>query len=202
MSQKLRVALAPLRSSFINLPTAWASALANLTHSKTHFVFKLSWDNDSRSAYVSWSGGIARPRLQSRVPGAPKEEDLEIDGAYAAAIGLDEGTLVSIEYCRRVPTCTFAEVIPRHYDDWEVIELNAGVVEERLLAQTRLISPNQPIVFWLNASTSIVLNATQIMPDVPVALLDNDSEIAVAPRRRTAINVDTSRLVGTRDETD
>ncbi|KAJ1920830.1 Peroxisome biosynthesis protein pex1 [Mycoemilia scoparia] len=200
MAQQLRVTYAPIRSSFINLPATWASALSNSSrntvrtnfsqpdfergiNAPTYFVFKLIW-GASNEAYVSWSGGVSKSLRPSQNLQQTKGDIIEIDGTFATALGLTEGTMVVMEYIKRVSSCNFAEVVPRHYDDWEILELNAGAVEERLLSQTKVIAPNQPLLFWLNPSTSIILNTTQISPSAPVALLDNDTEIAVAPKQR------------------
>ncbi|KAJ2800037.1 Peroxisome biosynthesis protein pex1 [Coemansia guatemalensis] len=112
---------------------------------------------------------------------------LEIDGTFASKLGLSDGSTVSVEYESDVDVCTAAEVVPEHFDDWEIIELNAGAVEERLLNQARVVALGQPLVFWLNSSTAVTLSTTSITPKAQVGLLDNDSEVSVAPKLRRAI---------------
>ncbi|KAJ1883112.1 Peroxisome biosynthesis protein pex1, partial [Kickxella alabastrina] len=53
-----------------------------------------------------------------------------------------------------------------------------------LLRQARVVAVGQPLVFWLNASTHVRLVPRGMVPQAAVALLDNDSEVAVAPMVR------------------
>ncbi|KAJ2078712.1 Peroxisome biosynthesis protein pex1 [Coemansia sp. RSA 988] len=147
-------------------------------------VFKISWGE--RLAYVAWSGGTSRATEQRDRSGALSDKTLEIDGTFATKLGLGGGSTVSVEYVTDVGVCTAAEVVPEHFDDWEILELNAGAVEERLLSQARVVASDQPLVFWLNASTSVTLSTTSIVPKAHVGLLDNDSEVSVAPKLRRA----------------
>ncbi|KAJ2330448.1 Peroxisome biosynthesis protein pex1, partial [Coemansia sp. RSA 2681] len=103
-------------------------------------VFRLSWGAAS-SAYVGWSGGVSSGGAGS----------LEIDGMFARQLGLADGARVGVSYVADVATCTAAAVEPASADDWEVLSLNAGAVEERLLQQARVVAAGQPIVFWLSA---------------------------------------------------
>ncbi|KAJ1953640.1 Peroxisome biosynthesis protein pex1, partial [Linderina pennispora] len=146
-------------------------------------VFKISWAND-RLAYVAWSGGMSRSEQRDRT-GKISSSVLEIDGTFGSQLGLTEGAEVSVEFVPSVSTCTAAEVVPAHFDDWEILELNAGAVEERLLQQARVVAVDQPIVFWLNSSTSVCLHTKTVTPKGSVCLLDNDTEVMVAPMVRS-----------------
>ncbi|KAJ2679898.1 Peroxisome biosynthesis protein pex1 [Coemansia spiralis] len=191
MSQNLVVAFRPLRSCQVNLPARWVSALSAQSASKGYMVFKLLWQSKSdsdASAYVTWSGGVSRLGEQRDNTGALSQDNgvLEIDGSFASRLEITEGTHVALEYISNVPICTAAEVVPVHYDDWEILELNAGAVESRLLQQVRVVAVDQPIVFWLNQSTSVCLMTTNITPKAQsCCLLDNDTEVIVAPKVRS-----------------
>ncbi|KAI8323016.1 AAA-domain-containing protein [Martensiomyces pterosporus] len=188
MSQSLVVAFSPLHSCLVSLPARWASALSAQPASKGCMVFKLTWGSGKeQSAYVAWSGGISRSEQRDR-SGSLSPHVIEIDGTFGSQLGLSEGTQVSVEFVPQVATCTAAEVVPAHFDDWEILELNAGAVEDRLLQQARVVAVDQPIVFWLNSSTSVCLNTTGIVPKALVCLLDNDTEVVVAPKVRSQAN--------------
>ncbi|KAJ2759873.1 Peroxisome biosynthesis protein pex1, partial [Coemansia nantahalensis] len=186
MPESLAVAFRPLRSCMVSLPPRWASALAAQPARKGCLVFRLAWGE--RQAYVAWSGGVSRADAQQHRDrtGALSTGTLEIDGTFGNRLGLRDGDIVSVAYEPDVVTCTAAEVVPAHFDDWEILELNAGAVEEGLLAQARAVAVGQPIVFWLNSSTAVTLSTTSVTPKAPVCLLDNDTEIAVAPKVRRA----------------
>ncbi|KAJ2339707.1 Peroxisome biosynthesis protein pex1, partial [Coemansia sp. RSA 2618] len=154
-------------------------------------VFRLSWSSGSQSAFVAWSGGVSRTSEQRDRSGALSAGVLEIDGVFGSKLGLIDSTVVTVEYEPDVVTCTMAEVVPEHFDDWEILELNAGAVESRLLQQARVVAVDQPLVFWLNKSTAVTLRTTNVRPRANVCLLDNDTEVAVAPKVRTAKLTDT-----------
>ncbi|KAJ2671977.1 Peroxisome biosynthesis protein pex1 [Coemansia sp. RSA 1085] len=187
MSQKLVVAFRPLRSCMVSLPTRWATALAE--QNKGCMVFKVTWNEESRSAFVAWSGNVSQIKEQRDRLGELHKDVIEIDGTFGNKLGLTEGTTVSLEYEPNVVTCTMAEMVPEHFDDWEILELNAGAVETRLLRQARVVAVDQPIVFWLNSSTSVTLHATNVKPSTSVCLLDNDTEVVVAPKVRNVGNI-------------
>ncbi|KAJ2658323.1 Peroxisome biosynthesis protein pex1 [Coemansia sp. RSA 1200] len=206
MPQKLEVAFRPLRTCHVNLPPRWVAALSGQPASKGgYMVLKLGWGAQS-TAYVTWAGGASR---------GDSKEKLEIDSAYGKQLGIHaESTAansVSVEYVANVGTCTAASVEPAGFDDWEVLEANAGAVEARLLRQARVVVPGQPIVFWLDASASVCLIPSQITPDPSsstgggshrCALLDNDTEIIVAPkvRARSANGARRQQLVAPDDQ--
>ncbi|KAJ1943100.1 Peroxisome biosynthesis protein pex1, partial [Kickxella alabastrina] len=149
-------------------------------------VFRLTWGPDaSKSAYVAWSGN---PQTQNRQvrdhSGVLHENLLEIDSTHGQLLGLTEGTVVGVEFVSDIGVCTAAEVEVGGVDDWEILELNAGAVEDGLLRQARVVAVGQPLVFWLNASTHVRLVPRGMVPQAAVALLDNDSEVAVAPMVR------------------
>ncbi|KAJ2684653.1 Peroxisome biosynthesis protein pex1, partial [Coemansia spiralis] len=156
MPESLVVAFRPLRSCMVSLPPRWASALAAQPARRGCLVFRLGWGE--RVAYVAWSGGVSRAGEQNQQQhrdrtGALSTGTLEIDGTFGSRLGLRDGDTVTVEFEPDVVTCTAAEVVPAHFDDWEILELNAGAVEGGLLAQARVVAVGQPIVFWLNSST-------------------------------------------------
>ncbi|KAJ2081750.1 Peroxisome biosynthesis protein pex1, partial [Coemansia sp. S100] len=149
-------------------------------------VFQLCWGQPRKgSAYVGWSGGVSQSSGHRDQAGVLASDVLEIDSAFGRQLGLADGTSVSVEYVADVGTCTAAEVEPASADDWEILSLNAGAVEERLLQQARVVAVGQPIVFWLSASTVVRLNTASVTPKThSCCLLANDSEVIVAPRTR------------------
>ncbi|KAJ2395068.1 Peroxisome biosynthesis protein pex1, partial [Coemansia sp. RSA 2603] len=187
MSQKLVVALKPLHSSLVNLPRRWASALSSQRLTKGCLVLRLSWtaSGDTRKeAYVGWCGGESLASEYRDHSGALSTHVLELDGAFGRRLGLADGETVAVEYEGSAEVCSSVAVEAAGFDDWEVLELNAGAVEERLLGQARVVAVDQPLVFWLNDSTPVCLVPCEITPRARVAVLDNDTEVVVAPKVR------------------
>ncbi|PVU96323.1 hypothetical protein BB561_001287, partial [Smittium simulii] len=91
---------------------------------------------------------------------------------------------VIVEHVNSVQKCISVEMIPDNFDDWEMIELNAEKIEMNLLSQVKVVSKSQPILFWINDSVKIKLFASNSDPDDNVLLLDNDTELAIAPKIR------------------
>ncbi|KAJ2865625.1 Peroxisome biosynthesis protein pex1, partial [Coemansia erecta] len=147
-------------------------------------VLKLGWGTQS-TAYVTWAGGSSR---------GDTKEKLEMDNVYGKRLGIpaELGAKVTVEYVANASTCTAASVEPADFDDWEILEANAGAVESKLLRQARVVAPGQPIVFWLDASASVCLTPSQITPDPThgCAVLDNNTEIVVAPKVRAHANAE------------
>ncbi|KAJ2704182.1 Peroxisome biosynthesis protein pex1 [Coemansia sp. IMI 203386] len=146
----------------------------------------MSWGSGEtrRETHVAWSGGESQTEEHRDRSGALSTSVLEIDATYGRRLGLVDGATAAVEYMPQIEVCTSASVEPASFDDWEILELNAGVIEERLLQQARVVTVDQPFVFWLNASTSVCLVTTSLMPQARVALLDNDTEVVVAPKVR------------------
>ncbi|KAJ1991883.1 Peroxisome biosynthesis protein pex1 [Dimargaris cristalligena] len=206
MSERATVHLSPLRTCFVNLPPEWTQHLWESRIVKTvgpfAATFRLSWEvhqlqpetgaseKVTRSALVSWSGHSSQaagstapdPATWSAKDHSP--HTIEIDTALGKELGLTSGVQVNVTVVANIPPCRSAEVEPLDSDDWEIIELNAGLIEETLLTQVRLISEHQPITFWVNHSTVIRLRTKHIQPESPYALLGHDSEIAIAPKVR------------------
>ncbi|KAJ1723679.1 Peroxisome biosynthesis protein pex1 [Coemansia erecta] len=191
MSQKLVVALKPLHSCLVNLPRRWAAALSSQPLTKGCMVFRISWpggggtgEESSHEAYVAWAGGESRTSEHRDHTGALSTHVLELDSTLGRHLGLSDGASVTVEHVSKAEVCTQVAVEPMGFDDWEVLELNAGAVEEGLLAQARVVAVGQPLVFWLGPSTCVRLVPSEITPTAKVAILDNDSEVVVAPRMR------------------
>lgn len=67
----------------------------------------------------------------------PAEGTLGVPAALAACLGLRQGAAVVFRPLEGVPAAEAVVVEPLSGDDWEVIELNAGHLEERFLEQVR-----------------------------------------------------------------
>ncbi|KAJ2810257.1 Peroxisome biosynthesis protein pex1, partial [Coemansia furcata] len=159
------------------------------------FACTLGVGTRSATSQQGWSGGVSQSSEHRDRTGALASDVLEIDSVFGRQLGVADGDSVSVSYVADVGTCTATEVEPASADDWEILSLNAGAVEERLLQQARVVAVGQPIVFWLSASTVVRLNTASVTPKTHACcLLANDSEVIVAPRtrRKAAATTETS----------
>jgi peroxin-1 len=76
--------------------------------------------------YVAWAGAV------SATSGA-----LELASGLATALSLPAGTEVALEPLPGLASAAAVEVEPAATEDWEVLELNAGLLEDVLLGQAR-----------------------------------------------------------------
>jgi len=79
--------------------------------------------NAPESWHVSWGGA------------ASKGQHLEIPAALAGCLGIAQGITVSVQVVTDIPEAIGVCVEPLSVDDWEVVEQNAGHMEEQILSQ-------------------------------------------------------------------
>lgn len=66
---------------------------------------------------------------------ASKGQHLEIPAALAGCLGIAQGITVSVRIVTDIPEAIGVCVEPLSVDDWEVVEQNAGHMEEQILSQ-------------------------------------------------------------------
>ncbi|KAI9099453.1 P-loop containing nucleoside triphosphate hydrolase protein [Phlyctochytrium arcticum] len=197
MGHQLVVVLATLNSAFVNLPPSWSNALWDRFSALKagQVVVSVEWKDKSsesgkRVAYLGWAGGSStrksKQNAATNVLAAPGEEMeyLEIDREYARVWGLREAQTVNVDFVKDVTVGTAVHVEPLTPDDWEILELHAGYLEEQFLNQIRVVSVDQVIVVWVGGQTTIRLKVVEINPPAPCVKLDTDAEVIVAPKTR------------------
>ncbi|KAI8080872.1 P-loop containing nucleoside triphosphate hydrolase protein [Thamnidium elegans] len=97
---------------------------------------------------------------------------------------LQDGQKVNVEFCRNVTECTTVSVEPLTEDDWEILELHAGYVEEHLLSQIRVVYTDQIMCVWIHGKTLVRLVVAELDPKQDHLKLTNRSEVIVAPKVR------------------
>lgn len=99
-------------------------------------------------------------------------------------MGLQDGQKVNVEFCRNLTDCKTVSVEPLTEDDWEILELHAGYVEEHLLSQIRVVYPDQIMCVWIHGKTLVRLVVAELDPKLDYLKLSNMSEVIVAPKVR------------------
>ncbi|KAI8073284.1 P-loop containing nucleoside triphosphate hydrolase protein [Gongronella butleri] len=193
MPKHLLVQFTPIRSCLVNLPPQWVSALLDQRKVPQNVMLELAWTPkggaDARKAYFGWSGQASKPLPPNSVftHGADGKLDvLEMDPQLGTAIGLSEGQKITVEFCRSVPECSTVNVEPYTEDDWEILELHAGYVEENLLSQLRVVYSNQLFCVWIHGKTLVRLKVAEIQPKHAFVKLTSNTEVIVAPKVRKA----------------
>ena len=130
------------------------------------------------------------------------EGTLEIDFAYAKALGLRNGqrvntgsVKVSSELSEKqvaaslVPEpahITTLHVTPKTPDDWEILSIHASYLEDYLLSQVKVVQKNQTLSIWIETQAMIKLTVDRIEPDLDYGLLSR-TEIVVTPIVRKSV---------------
>jgi SpoVK/Ycf46/Vps4 family AAA+-type ATPase len=78
-------------------------------------------------------------------------------------------------------------VEPVTVEDWEMLEMNAGLVEAQLMNQVATVKEHQIIPVWVNSSTVVRMIVKETIPSGICKLVDG-TEVIVAPKPRTAPN--------------
>jgi len=82
-----------------------------------------------RPMFAAWQGSVCAA-----------DSTLGVPSVLAACLGLRQGALVQLRPLGGVACAEAVVVEPLTGDDWEVIDLNAGHLEEKLLEQVRVRS--------------------------------------------------------------
>lgn len=67
---------------------------------------------------------------------------MEVPAALASCLGISQGITVAVKVLPDIPQAIGICVEPVSTDDWEVVEQNAGYMEEQILNQARLYRPD------------------------------------------------------------
>ncbi|KAI9306558.1 P-loop containing nucleoside triphosphate hydrolase protein [Cunninghamella echinulata] len=194
MPKQLIVQFTPIKTCLVNLPSQWVNALLDQRKVPQNVILEISWankpNNTTKKTYFGWSGEASKPLPPNSVftHGANGKLDvLEIDPQLGTAIGITEGQKVNVEFCRNIPECTSVNVEPHTEDDWEILELHAGYVEENLLSQIRVVYTNQLMCVWIHGKTLVRLRVAEMNPNHGFVKLSSNTEVIVAPKVRQAI---------------
>jgi hypothetical protein len=76
-----------------------------------------------KPCFVAWAGGVS------------EGGNIAVPSALAAALGLVPGTIVHVHAVPNLPAAASVTVEPLAASDWEVLELNAGLLEDQMLHQ-------------------------------------------------------------------
>ena len=170
---ELKVSFAPLKHCFVSVPKRVADSL--VAQGSSEVVLRLStvdWQSNTRvSLLVAWDGSTS------------SADDLRVSPHLWSALRADSVVEVSC-----VPTPRSSAVLcvePRSSDDWEVLELNAGYLEEQILSQLFVVSLGQVFPLWIYGKQLVVLCVKSIDCGESGVLRPNTSFVVEPKVRRT-----------------
>ncbi|KAG8186186.1 hypothetical protein JTE90_012010 [Oedothorax gibbosus] len=164
---------------FVHVPETW------LRDSEGIHAFKIFY-GENKEAFVS-----CRPYK----PNANKSEIL-INAKYAEKIGIVEAEQVVFQPITcSIPAVQELVLEPLTPDDWEVLELNAGLIEQDLMNQIRIVWPEQIFPVWAKNS-SLFVRVAQTVPVTKPILLVEFTEVQVVPKNRPNSTPSTEKVPG------
>ncbi|KAK5672918.1 Peroxisome biosynthesis protein pex1 [Batrachochytrium dendrobatidis] len=187
------------KTCFVNLPLKWTNVLWDEPFAQTpgNVVFQLTWrpegriktNQSAKTTYVGWAGGCVAPSnigisSQSLIS-SDSHGIIEIDASFGQSQGLFHNQSVSVTPIKDALNAQSVSVEPVSIDDWEILELHAGYLEEQILNQLRIIHLNQIVTIWIHHQTCVHLKIVATVPESKTCLkLSQDVEIIVAPKLR------------------
>jgi hypothetical protein len=115
---------------------------------------------------------------------------VELDPQVAQCLSIKNGDLLLLQWhfltqheiSQYAANRIFVE--PSSEDDWEILELNARIIEDCFLQQVRVVSENSMIPLYLQEGTTIKIKVTSTEPKHIFVIARVDTEIIVAPKKR------------------
>ncbi|KAF8531614.1 P-loop containing nucleoside triphosphate hydrolase protein [Gautieria morchelliformis] len=190
MPRRVTVKYASLKSSLVNLPISMYGPLVeHRVRPQSLAVHLISTASQPpKSAYVGWTGMASSSSLaqfQNGIRAGDALETVEIDPQVASSLGFTEGSTLEIGLLHDLEVATSVNTEPVSPDDWEILELHAGYVEDNLLSQVRAASVGQEVDVWVLGRTRVRFRVVSYNPPGPAVLLSTNTEVSIAPRLRS-----------------
>lgn len=186
--------LVPLPSCFVNLPRAFIESFVGIRDANLGAtILELSWetlDGYVQRVCVGWIGGVMR---DSEL----RNDTFEISAEFARCVGLQEHLLrvpqafIGVHVVEAVPLAAQVNVEPVTEDDWELIQLHAGLMESEFLRQICVVNDQQVHPIWIHQN--VVIRIRVALPlGMEFARLTPNTEVIVAPKERKPVNPNTA----------
>ncbi len=160
------------------------------------------------SIFVGWTGLPSRRKIAPLVGrdgiNSAREQEVplvEIDKAFANALGLQDGQKVTATIHVDPPLAHAVSIEPLTPEDWELIDVHASFLEIHFINQIRALpNPNytpapdasprpHPLTLHLSPTSSANIKVLSLEPalpaDVPFAKIDPNAEVIVSPKTRS-----------------
>lgn len=169
---KATIVTVPLRTNLVNLPSKLGNLLANANIKVQDVIVEIV--TTTNPIYVGWSGW-----------NSSKINTLEIDTTLAQSLSLTDTQAITVNLKINNFESRLVSLEPVSSSDWELVELHAQTLEDKLLSQTRCVSLNQTLVVYPSQTTSAKLIVTDIgTKTTNYAKLSPECEVSIAPKPR------------------
>ena len=133
----------------------------------------LTASKEMKKVYLTWSGRRCSTSIR-------------IGKDFAECLGMRDGDVVSVSKCKSVVEAKNVEVEPVSSDDWEMIELNGGHLEQNLLGQIAAVWSDAVFPIWIrNALVRVRVKTNS--GDKVLRLTRNVTQLLVVPKPREKI---------------
>lgn len=168
---RVSISYASIRSNLVHLPSSLSNLLFNANIKIQDVVIELVSVNKKRY-YAGWSG-MSSSNIKT----------VEIDPVFAQSLGLNDKDAVTLNIKINNFETTQIFLEPVTSSDWELVELHAQTLEDKLLSQTRCVSVDQILVVYPSQTSSAKLIVTDIgSKDHKYAKISPMCEVAIAPK--------------------
>ncbi|KAG1668639.1 hypothetical protein FOA52_002493 [Chlamydomonas sp. UWO 241] len=176
------VELVPERSCWVSLPAGLCNALYDGSQPlpvllRVTVLDAAGLPEAGRPQHVvAWGGGVSRN-------GAAV---LQLPAELGRCLGVAHGARVALAPLARaaIPRAVSVEVEPVGASDWEVVEANAGHLEDGLLRQVAVVTPGQTLPVWVRGQALVRLTVKACEPQGGPVMLVDGTEVYVAPKPR------------------
>uniref|UniRef100_K3X5Y8 Peroxisomal ATPase PEX1 N-terminal C-lobe domain-containing protein n=1 Tax=Globisporangium ultimum (strain ATCC 200006 / CBS 805.95 / DAOM BR144) TaxID=431595 RepID=K3X5Y8_GLOUD len=146
-----------MSTCFVNLPRAFMQAFLNGPdmNGAGSTILELSWetvDGYVQRVCVGWIGGLVKD-IRSDV--------IEMSAEFARCCGIQDHlekmpqAFVGVHVVDMLPIAREVNVEPCTPDDWELIQLHAGLLETELLRQMCVVNDKQVTPIWVHQNILI-----------------------------------------------
>jgi hypothetical protein len=131
----------------------------------------------AEDSYLSWHGAFSGG------------DWMELPVAFARAVGLENASSVGVELVSCVSNARRVVVEPLSSDDWDVVDLYAGHLENQLLHQVCIVHEGQIVPIWVNEHNLVMLRVISAESyeaggghSVPCYRLTSGTEVEITPK--------------------
>lgn len=177
---KVSLAFKPLRSNLLNLPSPLCNLLYNANINIQDVIVEIVSSTGTK-LYAGWSG-----MTSSSI------DEAELDPSFARSLNFSDMANVTLNLKLDNFETILINLEPVSSSDWELVELHAQILEDKLLSQTRCVSLNQTLVVYPTQTSSARLVVTDIGTKThQFAKISPMCEVAIAPKVRVKSSTST-----------
>ncbi|XP_074114978.1 peroxisomal biogenesis factor 1 [Cotesia typhae] len=188
--EQLKSKYLPVKNCFIYFPNSWLKKLTRVN------AVEITIDNDEKKSYY-----FSHAHSQTNF----NDQFLCINASFAQSLNIVENNNLQINLISdSVPVLTSIIVLPKTKDDFEIVSLRSGKIQELILQQISIVAINQPFVIWLSKNLHVTLIVDKITPHYHYGKLQQFTEVHVSnyetkPRLRSS-NCNYSQSVNSPNE--